>query len=66
MLVVVLQSGSAFDRDAMVAHHTGKVAKWCIPDDIVIAPELPHTATGKLLKSRIRDLYCAGRAAMPP
>jgi 3-(methylthio)propionyl---CoA ligase len=65
LLVAVLQPGSAFDREAMVAHYTGKVAKWCIPDDIVIAPELPHTATGKLLKSRIRELYCAGRAAAP-
>jgi 3-(methylthio)propionyl---CoA ligase len=66
LLVAVLQPGGAFTRDMMVAHYTGKVAKWCIPDDIVIAPELPHTATGKLLKSRIRELYCAGRAATPP
>jgi acyl-CoA synthetase (AMP-forming)/AMP-acid ligase II len=61
LLVAVLQPGSALDRDAMVAHYTGRVAKWCIPDDIVIAPELPHTATGKLLKSRIRELYCDER-----
>jgi acyl-CoA synthetase (AMP-forming)/AMP-acid ligase II len=66
LLVVVLQPDSTFDRDAMAAHYTGKVAKWSIPDDLVIAPELPHTATGKLLKSRIRELYCAGRAATPP
>src|SRR5207253_10701362 len=45
-LVAVLHPGSAFDRDAMVAHYTGKMAKWCIPDDVVIALQLPHTATG--------------------
>jgi acyl-CoA synthetase (AMP-forming)/AMP-acid ligase II len=56
--VAVLQPGSALNRDAMVAHYTGRVAKWCIPDELVIAPELPYTATGKLLKSMIRKLYC--------
>ncbi|HUA51309.1 MAG TPA: long-chain-fatty-acid--CoA ligase [Candidatus Sulfotelmatobacter sp.] len=59
LLIAVLEPGAAFDRDAMVAHYTGKVAKWCIPDDVVIAPELPHTATGKLLKARIRELYAS-------
>ena len=63
--VLVLQPDSAFDRDVMVAHYTGKVAKWCIPADILIAPELPHTATGRLLKSRIRELYCARHPATP-
>jgi acyl-CoA synthetase (AMP-forming)/AMP-acid ligase II len=63
LLVAVLQPGGAFDRDTMVAHYTGKVAKWCIPDDVVIAPELPHTATGKLLKAKIRELYCSGDVA---
>jgi len=58
--VLVLHPDSAFDCDVMVAYDTGKVAKWCIPDDIVIAQELPHTATGKPLKSRIRELFCAG------
>jgi fatty-acyl-CoA synthase len=59
LLVVVLQPGASFDRAAMIAHFTGKVAKWCIPDDVVVVPELPHTATGKLLKSKIRELYAA-------
>jgi fatty-acyl-CoA synthase len=63
LLVVVLQPGASFDRDAMIAHFTGKVAKWCIPDDVVIVPELPHTATGKLLKSRIRELYVEHQGA---
>jgi acyl-CoA synthetase (AMP-forming)/AMP-acid ligase II len=61
LLVAVLQPGSALDRDAMVAHYTGRVAKWCIPDELVVAPELPHTTTGKLLKSMIGELYCGKR-----
>ena len=34
-----------------------KVAKWWLPDDIVFVDELPHTATGKLLKTDLRDEY---------
>ena len=34
-----------------------KVAKWWLPDDIVFVDELPHTATGKLLKTDLREDY---------
>jgi hypothetical protein len=64
----MLQPGSAFDRDAMVAHYIGKAATWCIPDDIVIAAKLPHTAPGKLFKSRVRELlrWARRRAVLTP
>jgi fatty-acyl-CoA synthase len=29
--------------------------KWWLPDDIVFVEELPHTATGKLLKTGLRE-----------
>ena len=41
----------------MIAFLTGKVAKWWLPDDVVTVRELPHTATGKLLKARLREEY---------
>ena len=63
LLIAVLQPGAALSRDAMIAHFTGKVAKWCIPDDLVVVDELPHTATGKLLKTRIRELYAGPATA---
>ena len=34
-----------------------KVAKWWLPDDVVFVKELPHTATGKLLKTDLRGEY---------
>jgi fatty-acyl-CoA synthase len=34
-----------------------KVAKWWLPDDVIFVEELPHTATGKLLKTNLRDEY---------
>lgn len=33
------------------------IAKWWLPDDVLFVPELPHTATGKLLKTKLREMY---------
>ena len=34
-----------------------RVVKWWLPDDIVFVDALPHTATGKLLKTRLREQF---------
>jgi fatty-acyl-CoA synthase len=34
-----------------------KFAKWQLPDDFVFVNELPHTSTGKLLKTELRNFY---------
>jgi fatty-acyl-CoA synthase len=34
-----------------------RFAKWQLPDAYVFVEELPHTSTGKLLKSALRDRY---------
>lgn len=57
LLLVVRREGSALTRDEMLAYFDGKVAKWWAPDDVVFVDELPHTATGKLLKTRLREDY---------
>jgi len=44
-------------REELLAFYDGKVAKWWIPDDVVFVDELPHTATGKLQKLKLRDLF---------
>jgi fatty-acyl-CoA synthase len=42
-------------------------AKWQLPDDYVFVDELPHTSTGKLLKSALRDrFHDRTMAAVPP
>jgi fatty-acyl-CoA synthase len=33
------------------------VVKWWLPDDVVVVDALPHSATGKLLKTRLREEY---------
>ena len=55
LLVVVKKPGHDVARDALLAHYEGKVAKWWIPDDVVFLPEIPHTATGKILKTKLRE-----------
>jgi fatty-acyl-CoA synthase len=37
--------------------YAGKVPKWWLPDAVVVVPELPHTATGKLMKTTLRTRY---------
>jgi fatty-acyl-CoA synthase len=34
-----------------------KVAKWWLPDDLVVVDEIPHTATGKILKTKLRAAF---------
>ena len=55
LLLVVRKQGSALTREQMLAYFDDKVAKWWIPDDVVFVDELPHTATGKLLKTKLRE-----------
>jgi len=57
LLVVVLKPGAKPDKAAVLDAVAGKVAKWMLPDDVVFADELPHTATGKLLKTKLREHY---------
>ena len=57
LLVVVKRKGAEVTRDELIAFYAGKVAKWWIPDDVVFVDELPHTATGKLQKLRLREMY---------
>ena len=33
------------------------MAKWWLPDDVVFVETLPHSATGKLQKSRLREQF---------
>ena len=57
LLVVVPAPGSAPSAESLVAFLAGKVAKWWLPDDVVFVDELPHTPTGKVLKTRLRELF---------
>jgi fatty-acyl-CoA synthase len=55
LLVCVRAKGCAVGKQEILDYMTGKVAKWWMPDDVVFVDELPHTATGKLLKTKLRE-----------
>ena len=57
LLVVVATEGRALNREELLAFFEGKIARWWLPDDVVFVDELPHTATGKLLKTKLRDQF---------
>ena len=49
--------GASVTKADLLAHLSGQVAKWWLPDDVVFVDSLPHTATGKLLKTALRDQF---------
>ena len=44
-------------KEDILGHLQGHVAKWWLPDEILFVDSLPHTATGKLLKTELRKQY---------
>jgi fatty-acyl-CoA synthase len=59
LLVVVRKPGHDVTRDSVLEFLEGKVARWWLPDDVAFVAELPHTATGKLLKMKLRETFRA-------
>ncbi|GKQ56637.1 long-chain-fatty-acid--CoA ligase [Sphaerotilus sp. FB-3] len=57
LLVVVRKPGRELSREQMLDFYEGRIAKWQIPDDVVFVDEIPHTATGKMLKARLREMF---------
>lgn len=57
LLLIVRKPGSDVTPAEINAHLMHHVAKWWLPDEILFVDELPHTATGKLLKTALRAQY---------
>jgi fatty-acyl-CoA synthase len=57
VLIVVPVQGRTVTPEAVLAIYEGKVAKWWLPDAVVVVDELPHTATGKLQKNALRARF---------
>jgi 3-(methylthio)propionyl---CoA ligase len=57
LLLVVPRPGRTVDPAAVLRVYEGQVAKWWLPDEVLVVDELPHTATGKLLKTELRNRY---------
>ena len=55
VLVVVKKPGAEVTREQLLAFYEGKTAKWQVPDDVVFVDAIPLGATGKMLKTRLRE-----------
>ncbi|KPF62623.1 long-chain fatty acid--CoA ligase [alpha proteobacterium AAP81b] len=57
LLLVRAKDGATVTKAGVLDYLSDKIAKWWLPDDVLIVDELPHTATGKLLKTALREKY---------
>ena len=57
LLVVVLKKGETATKEDILGFMQDKCAKWWMPDDVVFVDEIPHTATGKILKTHLRTQF---------
>ncbi|MDP3618420.1 MAG: AMP-binding protein, partial [Ramlibacter sp.] len=56
IVAVVKKPGAEVTREELLKFYEGKTAKWQVPDDIVFVDAIPLGATGKMLKTRLRDM----------
>ncbi len=61
LLVVVKKPDAQITREELLAFFEGRIAKWQIPDDVAFVAEIPHTATGKIQKLRLREQFKSHR-----
>jgi acyl-CoA synthetase (AMP-forming)/AMP-acid ligase II len=61
LLVIIKKPGAELSREQVLEFFEGRIAKWQIPDDVQFVTELPHTATGKLQKLKLREQFKAHR-----
>ena len=57
LLIVQPRDGRKPSKQSPVDFLAGKLPKWQVPDDVVFVDSLPHTATGKLLKTELRQRF---------
>ncbi len=57
LLIVVKREGAELTKEAVLHYLEGKIAKWWMPDDVQFVDAIPHTATGKILKTALREQF---------
>jgi fatty-acyl-CoA synthase len=57
LLIVVLKKEQSASRDEILKFMQGKIAKWWLPDEVIFVDEIPHTATGKIQKTTLRERF---------
>ena len=57
LLIVVKRPDSTVTREELLKFYDGKVAKWWVPDDVQFVDSIPLGATGKILKTKLREQF---------
>jgi acyl-CoA synthetase (AMP-forming)/AMP-acid ligase II len=57
LLIVQKKSGAEVTREELIAFYDGKIAKWWTPDDVQFVDAIPLGATGKILKTKLREQF---------
>jgi fatty-acyl-CoA synthase len=57
LLIIVPKKDKNPTREDLLQFMEGKIAKWWMPDDVIFVDEIPHTATGKILKTALREKF---------
>ena len=57
LLLIQPKPGHTPAKESILEFLSARIAKWWLPDDVIFVESLPHTATGKLLKTELRARY---------
>jgi fatty-acyl-CoA synthase len=57
LLVVVPKEGHEVKAEDVLHFLKPRIAKWWMPDDMQVVAEIPHTATGKINKLKLREAF---------
>jgi 3-(methylthio)propionyl---CoA ligase len=57
LLIVAPRPGRRPERESLLELLAQQFPKWMLPDEVVWVDELPHTATGKIMKTRLREMF---------
>ncbi len=57
LLIVAPRPGCRPESEDLIKLLARQFPKWMVPDEVVLVEELPHTATGKVMKTQLREIY---------
>jgi fatty-acyl-CoA synthase len=63
VIFIVPRSGRELSADSLRAHLAVTVARWWLPDEVIMVTELPYNSTGKVKKDVLRERYRQTRSS---
>lgn len=56
IIAVVKKPAATVSREDLLSFYAGKIAKWQVPDDVVFVDAIPLGGTGKMQKTKLREM----------